>query len=105
VSWDKYANRFSTIYFITLDRRSVKFMAHAMQFDTSIWALSLDAITRVWLDPRNRQILYEIRDKLDNEYVHKALRKRLRVYLNELRREAKAQKAATALQNVKGKQA
>lgn len=81
--------RHSTTYLIRLDRRSVWLLSRS-----SMGELVSDNVDDVWLHPTEQFLLYRVGYPLDNEYVHKALRKRLRGHLNDLRRREKAEMSA-----------
>lgn len=74
--------RISTTYSLPLDQKTVDLLS-----DAPLGAVEdVPAIKYVKLDQRGCRLLYIVPWDLDNEYVHKALTKQLRVWIKALQR-------------------
>lgn len=69
--------RLSTTYGLPLDRSTVELLVGAPLGTIE----DVSAITLVRLDDRRRRLLYVVPWGADNEYVRKALRRNLRVWI------------------------
>lgn len=74
--------RISTTYALPLDRSTADLLAGGPLGTIE----DVDAIQFVKLDVRGSRLLYVVPWDRDNEYVHKALRKNLRVWINATKR-------------------
>lgn len=74
--------RLSTTYGLLLDPSTTELLLTAPLGTLE----DVEAIQFVKLDPKRSRLLYVVPWNRDNEYVHKALRKKLRVWLNTLKR-------------------
>lgn len=74
--------RISTTYSMPLDPSTTALLATAPLGTIE----DVSAVQFVRLDVRGSRLLYVVPFKLDNEYVHKALNRKLRVWINALKR-------------------
>lgn len=76
--------RLSTTYALRLDQSTVELLAAGPLGTIE----DVSAIKYVRLDVMGSRLLYVVPCALDNEYVHKALHKKLRVWVNAIKRVA-----------------
>lgn len=76
------AQRLSTTYCLFLDSSTARLLQAAPLGPID----ELDSVSMVALDPRQSRLIYTVPWARDNEYVHKALRKKLRIWINALKR-------------------
>ncbi len=76
------AERISTTYALQLDRSTTDLLAKGPLGSIE----DISAIQFVKLDERQSRLLYVVPWSLDNEYVHKALRKNLRAWIKAWQR-------------------